>query len=66
MRAASTKMVAVVAVLAGVMLLVVEVIRAARGLDYQLVVWGIVGLAAIAFGLYELFAAGKDEPPPPE
>lgn len=71
--ALTTKAVAVVAVLAGIALIVVEVRRVMRGVDYQIVFWGLIAVAAIGLGLYELFGpkepadsegAAEDEAPP--
>jgi hypothetical protein len=55
MKPSFIRFVAAFAVVAGVSLLVFEVRRAAAGIDYQVVFWGVIALGAIVFGIYELF-----------
>lgn len=54
-----TKVVAVVAVLAGLGVLGIEVARAAAGTSTEVWVWGPIGLLAVVLGVWELVAGRK-------
>jgi hypothetical protein len=55
------KLVAVVSVLAGGAVLVIEIQRFRTGASVDIWLWGVVALGAIAFGGYELFAPKPKE-----
>jgi hypothetical protein len=55
------KVVAVIGILAGVGVLVIEIQRYRAGVSFEIWLWGLIALGAIVFGAYELFAPGARE-----
>jgi hypothetical protein len=62
MKRSASKVGAVVAILAGAAVLVIDIRRSIQTGSFDLWLWGPIGALAIVFGVYELFFA-KDEPP---
>lgn len=56
----AVKGVAVVAILAGIGVLVIEIDRFRSGQGIEIWLWGVVAVAAIVFGVYELVAGKGD------
>ena len=56
-----TKVVAALAVVAGLAVLVIEVVRFRSGVSTEIWVWGPIGLLAVVLGVWELVT--KPKPP---
>ena len=61
MKQVPVKAVAVVAILAGLGVLAIEIRRFRSGESTEIWLWGIIALLAIVFGGYELFAPKPKE-----